>query len=341
MNVIYGENAQGKTNLLEAIYVLSTLRSFRTHHLVETVHFTHLDALIQGTVQANWGKHELAVGFTRNEKHAWLDKKMVDPLHYVGVLNVFLFSFPLLEVIRGGPEERRRFVDRAIAMSKSGYLVSLVQYHRALKQKNALLMRMNQPYSNISKREGVDEISSFNQQLLESGLEIAEQRQSYLNRLQELLQNRQQLFFEKEMSLELELRSSFRAPANEVNHALEKIMDREIARGSSLMGVHRDEVRMAIDGKELRKYGSSGQHRAFLLLLLLGQIELYEQWRQDRPILLLDDLDSELDQKKIQAFLQEVRSRYQTLISSSRRELFARDSDARFYRIASGELLEM
>lgn len=96
-----------------------------------------------------------------------------------------------------------------------------------------------------------------------------------------------------------------------------------------------------VDGRELRKYGSSGQHRAFLLLLLLAQLELYERLRGDRPVLLLDDLDSEMDQYKIQAFLEEIRNRYQTLISSSRRELFQKNGEIRFFEIASGKLLEM
>ncbi len=108
-----------------------------------------------------------------------------------------------------------------------------------------------------------------------------------------------------------------------------------------LLGVHRDEIRMVLNGKELRKYGSSGQHRAYLLLLLLVQLDLYEQWREDRPVLLLDDLDSELDERKIQAFFHEIKDRYQTLISSSRRDLFQGNGNMRFFGISSGRVLEM
>ena len=117
-------------------------------------------------------------------------------------------------------------------------------------------------------------------------------------------------------------------------------MERELLRGMCLMGIHRDEIRMTINGRELRKYGSSGQHRAFLLLILLAQLELYERWREDRPVLLLDDLDSELDRRRIQAFLGEIRSRYQTFISSSRRDLFSQSEDFRLFEIVSGRILE-
>jgi len=341
MNVIYGENAQGKTNLLEGIYVLSTLKSFRTHQLSETVQFGEAGAFVCGTTQSARGKHELSVGIAGNEKQPLIDRKKADATHYLGVLNVFLFSYPMLEVIRGGPEERRRFIDRSIAMSKPGYLPVLMQYHRAMKQKNALLMRAVDPRGGLGRKEVVEEIISFNQQLLESGLEIAEQRKAYLDRLQELLRTKQQLFFEKDLSLELELSSSFLTPRNEAQRMLEKMLDREMQRGICLVGVHRDEIRFRVEGKELRKFGSSGQHRAFLLLMLLVQLELYEQLREDRPILLLDDLDSELDQSKILMFIHEIRNRYQTLISSSRKELFSNDSSTRFYGIKSGELLEM
>src|SRR5262249_54532485 len=224
MNVIYGENAQGKTNLLEGIYVLSTLKSFRTHQLSETVQFGEAGAFVHGTTQSARGKHELSVGIAGNEKQVLIDRKKVDAAHYLGVLNVFLFSYPMLEVIRGGPEERRRFIDRSIAMSKPGYLPVLMQYHRAMKQKNALLMRVVDPREGLSRKEAVEEIISFNQQLLESGLEIAEQRKAYLDRLQELLRIKQQLFFEKDLSLELELSSSFLTTRNEAQRMLEKML---------------------------------------------------------------------------------------------------------------------
>lgn len=339
MNVIYGENAQGKTNLLEAVFVLSTLKSFRTNHLPEVLLFGQTSALIQGTVQAGQGKHSLIVSLESDKKLTMLDRKKVDALQYIGVFDVFLFSYPLLEVIRGGPEERRKFLDRSIAMSRPGYLSPLLQYHRAVKQKNALLAGLQS--GEITGKEAREEIRSFNQQLIVHGIEVVNQRLSYLNRLQKLLDKRQHLFFEKDLSLSVELQSSFLATQADVERSLERSLDREIARGLCLIGVHRDEISMTINGKELRKYGSSGEHRAFLLLLLLSQLELYEELRGDRPVLLLDDLDSELDQKKIQSFLMEVKDRYQTLIGSSRRELFPRNGNIRVFEIRSGNLLEI
>ena len=139
------------------------------------------------------------------------------------------------------------------------------------------------------------------------------------------------MFFDSGSNLEIELSSNFRASRQELQQKLEEIANREILRGTCILGVHRDEIRMVLDGKELRKYGSSGQHRAYLLLLLLVQLDLYEQWREDRPVLLLDDLDSELDERKIQAFFHEIKDRYQTLISSSRRELVSRKRKHAFF----------
>jgi DNA replication and repair protein RecF len=338
MNVFFGENAQGKTNLLEAIFVLSTLRSFRTRHLAETLQFGEGDGLLQGMVQFGQSKHQLGVSLRERERQFLLNRKKVEPLQYIGVFNVFLFSYPLLEVIRGGPEDRRKFLDRSIAVSKSGYLSVLLQYHRAVKQKNALLQSLQR--SEISKKEAVEEIRSFNEQLLKLGLEIVKYRTNYVTELQELLQTRQELFFDRDVKLTAALRSGFLVPEKEIELNLERILDREIVFGSCLLGVHRDEVLMTIHDRELRKYGSSGQHRAFLLLLLLAQLELYERWREDRPVLLLDDLDSELDHRRIRAFLDVVKERYQTFISSSRPELFSGNGTMRRFEIVGGKLLE-
>lgn len=338
MNVIFGENAQGKTNLLEAIFVLSTVRSFRTRHLSEALQFGETNSLLQGLAQIGQGKHHFGISIGEQDRHLMLDRKKVDALQYIGTFNVFLFSYPLLEVIRGGPEERRRFLDRSISVSKSGYLQVLMHYHRAMKQKNVLIQKMQR--NGMNRKEGVEEIRSFNQQLMQQGLEIVKQRASYVDDLQALLREKQSLFFDSEIRLGATLRSAFLAPEQEVEAALERNIEREIATGSCMLGIHRDELRLTVNDRDLRKFGSSGQHRAFLLLLLLAQLEIYERRRQDRPVLLLDDLDSELDRRRIEAFLEIIRNRYQTFISSSRPELFSTGGEMRSWEIVSGRLLE-
>lgn len=338
MNVIYGENAQGKTNLLEALYVLSTLRSFRTRHLPETLQFGEGNLLLQGVVQNGLSNHALVVSLQNGERVALLDRKRVGTFDYLGAFNVFLFSFPLLEVVRGGPEERRKFLDRSIAISKPGYLPVLMLLHRTIKQKNALLLLLQR--GEIGKKEGVDELRSFNQQLVQHGVAVTQHRRDYLTQLAEVLREKQRLFFGPEAKLGMELQCAFRS-SEEFHRILERNLEGEVARGISLVGPHRDEVKLTINGKELRKYGSSGQHRAFLLLVLLAQLDLYERLREDQPVLLLDDLDSELDQAKIQSFLAEIQDRYQTFVSSSRHELFSRQAEARCYQIRSGILQEM
>jgi DNA replication and repair protein RecF len=338
MNVIFGENAQGKTNLLEAIFILSTLRSFRTRHLSETLQFGEAEGILQGLVQCGQSKHQLGISLGEGERQLVINRKKVDTLQYIGIFNVFLFSYPLLEIIRGGPEERRKFLDRSISVSRPGYLPVLLQFHRSIKQKNALLQSAQR--GEIARREALEEIRAFNVQLVRNGLEIASYRQAYVSELQQLLKNKQELFFESDVRLAMSLRTSFLVPEKEVELNLERGIEREIAHGSCLIGIHRDELSITLNDRELRKFGSSGQHRAFLLLLLLAQLELYEQWRQDRPVLLLDDLDSELDQRRIRSFLEAIKARYQTFISSSRPELFPGNGDMKRYEIAAGKLLE-
>ena len=142
MNVIFGENAQGKTNLLEGIFVLSTLRSFRTRHLAETLQFGGPGGLLQGMIQTGQSKHQLGISLGEKDRQLVLNRKKVDPLQYISVFHVFLFSYPLLEIIRGGPEDRRKFLDRSISVSRPGYLPVLMQFHRAIRQKNVLLQNV-------------------------------------------------------------------------------------------------------------------------------------------------------------------------------------------------------
>jgi DNA replication and repair protein RecF len=338
MNVIFGENAQGKTNLLEGIFILSTLRSFRTRHLSETLQFGEPGGLLQGMIQCGQSRHQLGISLGETERQLVVNRKKVDTLQYIGVFNVFLFSYPLLEIIRGGPDERRKFLDRSISVSKPGYLPVLLQFHRALKQKNALLQSLQR--GDVGKREAVEELRSFNVQFVQHGLEIARYRSDYVAELQQILQTKKELFFEPDVRLNMGLRSTFLVPEKEIMANLDRSIEREILHGSCLIGIHRDELLITVNDRELRKYGSSGQHRAFLLLLLLAQLELYEKWREDRPVLLLDDLDSELDQKRIRSFLDAVKTRYQTFISSSRPELFSGNGDMQRYEIVAGKLLE-
>lgn len=339
MNVIYGENAQGKTNLLEAIYVLSTLKSFRTRNLFEALQFGQSIALLNGVVRTEQSSHQLMVALEKSTRIASLDHKKTDTLNYLGGFNVFLFSYPLLEVIRGGPEERRRFIDRSIAVSKPGYLPVLMQYHRALRQKNALLGALQR--REIGRTDGCNGVRAFNTQLVDRGLEIVQQRMRYLDLLNDFFKTKRALFFPEDFDLGIEVNSTYLSGREEIQKRLEENLEREIARGVSLLGIHRDEIRMTFNGREIRKYGSSGQHRAFLLLLVLAQLELYERMREDQPVLLLDDLDSELDENRIRSFLDEVQGRYQTIISTSRKELFSRDRKVRMYEITAGKLLEM
>jgi DNA replication and repair protein RecF len=185
MNVIFGENAQGKTNLLEGIYILSTLRSFRTRHLSETLRFGESTGCILGTVRSVQTRHLLAIALGERDRQLMLNRKKVDALQYIGAFNVFLFSYPLLEVIRGGPEERRKFLDRSISVSKTGYLPLLLQYHRAVKHKNALLQSAQK--GDLSRKDAMEEVLSFNAQLATHGLEIAKYRAIYVAELQEIL----------------------------------------------------------------------------------------------------------------------------------------------------------
>ena len=341
LNIIYGNNGQGKTSWLEAIDILARTKSFRTQRLQETIRFGERIATISGRVIAGVDlERELQVTLQDNSKAILVNAKREALTRYLSQLQVFSFTAADLEVVRGIPEARRRFLDKGISSIRPAYLQTIVDYGKVIKQKNKLLQVANE--SEFSLEKVADLVAPWNDQLVKLAVSIHHEREGYVAGLNTQLERQ---FFDRR-DLTVRYVSSLEGRGDLSNYEAilrERINLRqaaELASGHSLIGPHRDDLEILLDGREIRVYGSSGQQRSALLLLDLAAISLYNSVSNDQPVFVIDDVDAELDELRIRRLLEYLENRTQTFITTSKRshveDFFSR---ANVYEIGDGQVL--
>lgn len=339
LNIIYGNNGQGKTNWLEAIHTLSRTKSFRTQRLQESIRFGESTAFIEGRVAAGEDLHrEMRVSLRENTKSIWVNGKREQLARYLSLLQVFAFTADQLEVVRGVPEARRHFVDRGVASLRPAYLQTVVDYNKILKQKNRILQQAAEGELQLAETENL--IAPWNEQLGRLGNEIYQARLDYVERLSRALERT--LFETSELQIRylssLESKGDLSDYEALLRQRLELRLPAEISAGRALVGPHRDDLAIHLAGREMRTYGSSGQQRSALLLLDLAAISVYNSSHNDYPIFLVDDVDAELDEKRIRRLLEYLEGRTQTFITTSKRShLEGFLSRASVHEIVQGE----
>ena len=322
LNVISGENGQGKTNWLEAIYLLATTKSFRTQRPQEAIRFGENLSVVRGRVARAQDLHrDLQVTLQGNSKTLSLNGKRESVASYLSQLHVVSFTADELEVVRGGPDARRRFLDRGVISLHHSYVQTLADYQRVIKQKNRLLQDISESETSI---ENVRElIEPWNEQIVSLGATIHRARLDYVERLSSSLQQR--LFEREEVTIRyvsaLEGKGDLGDYEPLIKERLRLRLTAEISSGYSLIGPHRDDLEILFDGRDIRTYGSSGQQRSALILLDLAAISLYHSWHNEYPLFLMDDVDAELDQKRIGHLLEHLEGRTQTFITTSKNDL--------------------
>lgn len=320
LNVIFGANAQGKTNWLEAVYLLGTTKSFKTAHPREAIHHQAEEAILRGVVRQGQLTREIQLLLTRTSKQTFVSGKREAITRYLGILDAIAFTADEMEVVRGGPDNRRRFVDRGLVSTLPSYLGTLAEYNRVLKQKNSLLR---------SAAEADDPTRFFpllepwNDQLVALGTEIHTARLGYVEKLKAALQP--QLF--QNESITIRYKSSLEAKGDLGDYQtlmrdrLAHHLKNEISLGYALVGPHRDDVEILCDGYDISRFGSSGQQRSALLILDLAQMVVYHQVLEDYPVFIVDDIDAELDRNRIQILLDTLEGHSQVFISTSKRAI--------------------
>ncbi len=342
LNIFYGDNAQGKTNWLEAIYILGNTKSFRTSQLRECISFNQPQALLRGETLRGSVSKQIQLLIAEDSKQLFVNGKREALARYLGNLAVFVFSLEEMDVIRGEPGQRRRFIDRGAVTSSPRFLNTLSRYNQVIKQKNRLLGEASQ-----SENPGqfVTQVEAWNEQLVELGASIHNQRTSYVEALNSVLDQNDHghaIFGAERINVryrsQLEGKGDLDRYADLFRERLVLRLNAEIAAGHSLIGPHRDDLEILSDGREVARYGSAGQQRSALLLLDLAQVSIYNSVYEESPVLLIDDIDAELDRGRIEALLSELEGRTQTVVSTSRRSIANRYRDrASVYYVERGQ----
>ncbi|GGE00637.1 DNA replication/repair protein RecF [Paenibacillus nasutitermitis] len=344
VNLFVGPNAQGKTNLLEAIFVLALTKSHRTSKDKELIGWQSSDARIIGEVEKKYGTVKLDLTLSTQGKKARINgleqRKLSD---FVGSLNVVMFAPEDLEIVKGTPGIRRRFLDMEIGQVQPGYLHSLGQYHKVLLQRNNYL-KASAP---ASSQQAMLEV--WNMQLIEYGVKIIKKRQSFIHKLQKWAQHIHSGITAGAEELTIVYRPSFETDAAEDESVLfeqfmiklTQVKDQELRRGMTLVGPHRDDLAFFINGKEASVYGSQGQQRTTALSLKLAEIELIHDEIGEYPLLLLDDVLSELDQNRQTQLIETFQSKVQTFITTTGLESvnLSKLQDSRIYQVRNGEVI--
>ena len=340
LNIVYGNNGQGKTNWLEAIYLLARTKSFRTQRVHESIKFGEQLAVIRGTVTTGSGlERELQVSLHDNSKTIFVNAKRETLARYLTQLQVFSFTATELEVVRGMPEARRRFIDRGISSLRPAYLKTISDYGKVIKQKNRVLQLANEGEFSLEKTE--DLLDPWNEQLIRLGTLIHRAREDYVAGLNSVLER--QLFERRDVTTRyvssLEGKGDLSDYEELLRSRITVRLPAEVSAGHALIGPHRDDLEILLEGREMRVFGSSGQQRSALLLLDLAAISLYNSSANDHPVFIIDDVDAELDEGRIKRLLEYLENRTQTFITTSKRShvegFFSR---ANVYEIDDGKV---
>jgi DNA replication and repair protein RecF len=336
LNVIYGANAQGKSSWLEAIYLLATTKSFRTPHPREVIRWDYKQSLLRGTVATGNLTKDLQLLINEATKQTFVNGKRESLARYLGTLDAIAFTSDEMQIVRGAPDARRRFLDRGIFGVLPSYLGTLAEYNRVLKQKNALLREASETED---PARFLDLIQPWNDQLIDLGSEIHHERVKYVDLVRAKLDP--SLFQAEEITIRykssLEGHGELNDYSNLLRERLNFRLNNEIALGYSLVGPHRDDLEIRFDGYEIARFGSSGQQRSALLILDLAQMKVYHDSFEEYPVFLIDDLDAELDRTRIEILLNHLDGKAQTIVSTSKRTVADRYRErAATYLVQSG-----
>lgn len=306
INIFKGNNAQGKTNILESIYLCATARSHRTSQEKEVIKWEEDAAHIQVDIQKRTLDDKVDFHLTSKGKSVAINKLPINKLgELFGILTVVMFSPEDLQLIKKSPKERRRFIDIELCQFDKLYYYSLRQYHKVLKQRNNAL---KQYYSNND--ESI--IDVWDMQLSQYAKEVIIKRQDFVKQLNKIAREiHLDISGAKE---ELEVIYEPNVKAENLDEKLIKYRKKDLITQSTSVGPHRDDLKFLINGMDVRLYGSQGQQRTVVLSMKLAELSLMKKNLGESPILLLDDVLSELDDNR-QKYLFSYTQDTQTLIT--------------------------
>lgn len=334
-NILYGDNAQGKTNVLEAIYLSGTTKSHKGSKDREMINFSKDESHIRAFVDKGGKEFQIDIHLKKSKTKGIAVNRI--PIRKAselfGILNIVFFSPEDLNIIKNGPKERRRFLDLELCQLNRIYLSDLTKYNKILSQRNKLLKDI------YFKPELRDTLPIWDMQLLEYGKKVIGERRKFINEINEIVTEIHSKISggKEEMFLEYEPNASEEG----FEWELQNSMARDLKLGQTSVGPHKDDMSFRIKDMDIRKFGSQGQQRTSALSLKLAEIELVRKMIKDSPVLLLDDVLSELDSSRQNYLLNNING-IQTIITCTGLDEFVRNRFEinKIFQVVEGQIFE-
>lgn len=314
INIFIGKNAQGKTNLLEAIYILSLSKSFKTKVIEEFIYFNEDFAKIHGRVNSHEKDIDLEVVLSKYGKKAFINHKEIKKTSdYVGYLNVVLFIPEDLMLIKGSPRLRRKLMDMEISKISPIYMYNLNKYNKLLKERNKYLKMLHEKHRRYD--EYLDVLS---EQMARLQVDLIKKRIEFVDLLNDISSTMYDYISLHKEKLRIEYKCIYKDLSYEgILEKYQKNYQRDISYSQTVDGLHKDDMLMSLDDKDAVAYASQGQQRSIVLAIKIGLLELIKKEIGEYPILLLDDVLSELDDVRKTKLLNLIQGKVQTFLTST------------------------
>lgn len=300
INIFYGENAQGKTNIIEAIFLCSLGKSFRAKKDLEMIKLNEKNSIVEIEYEKSDrdGKIKIELG---NKKNIYLNGVKIKKLsELLGNLNIVIFTPDDINILKGGPQNRRRFLDIMISQLRPNYMHTLNLYLKTIEQRNKYLRQIKEE----NKDENLLEI--WDEKLSEYAIKICEYRTEFLNKIIEKIKIIHKKITNEKEEIKIEYITECKNKTEYLN-LLKQRRKLDIIKGFTTKGIHRDDFMIYINNKEINIYGSQGQNRTAMLSLKLAELQVINDEIGEYPILLLDDFMSELDKNRRKNFLENIK----------------------------------
>lgn len=346
LTILTGENAQGKTNLLEAIFLLSMAKSHRTNIDKELIKWDDESAKIIGEVETKNYEFPLELHFQKKGKIAKVNHLDQPKLSlFIGKLNVVLFAPEDLQIVKGSPSLRRKFIDAELAQSHPVYLQELLDYNRILKQRNKFL-------KDFGHHTNFDELyfEVLTDQLIEKAVSVIKYRRNFIEKLNdyageihyELSNQRDKLTLSYDASSSKLNYNEIDTLTEQFKELFKSAIDREKYQSTTVYGPHRDDLSFYLNDKLASHFGSQGQQRTIVLSIKLAEIELLNELIGEYPILLLDDVLSELDDQRQHILMSRIEGKIQTFLTTATIEGLQLDKldNASVFYIEAGQVTQ-
>ncbi len=341
INIFVGQNAQGKTNILEAVYLVALGRSHRTALDEELIRLNEQAASVEIAFNRQDAANIIQLKIIKNQnKEILINGHLVKARELIGNLNAVLFSPEDLWLVKGSPVNRRRFLDNEISQASPSYHYQLLQYNRIIFQRNTLLKKI---------REGKADrnlLDAWDGQMAKMAAAVMAKRLDVIKKLNMLANLMHRKITGNKENLTI-LYYQHGAAAGEVDPSsgwyqkkIEENRKNDIDRGSTGIGPHRDDLVLTVNGVNLRIYGSQGQQRTGILALKLAELEFIKSETGEYPVLLLDDVMSELDAVRREHLLTFIKDRIQTLITATDKQYFPGQLAVKWYNVENGSVTE-